>query len=94
MQPQTFLREKFDVLFIGALFLITFSAFILNPFPDITIWLKDICQAFLYALLALVGVRVRSAAAIGSASTESGDIITTPPPADPAKDTQNETPKD
>lgn len=106
MQPNNFLRDKFDVLLVSFLFMTTFAVFVANPVPDLSIWLKDICQAFLYALLALVGVRVRFPSAVGTATTETGDVVVSslppvdppgdpkmPPPADPAKENlQNEKP--
>lgn len=84
---QGFFREKFDVLLIAFLFLVSFAMLKANAIPELQVTLKEITQAFMYALLALVGARIRTgnAPAIGAATTESGDIIQTGP-AEPGKD--------
>lgn len=87
-----FLRDKFDILLIAALFVFVFLTWIGGP-PDRAGDVKELAQGLLYALLALLGIRPRSGPpAIDTATTESGDIITNvpaaaaviPPPADPA----------
>jgi hypothetical protein len=84
-----FIREKFEILLVAGLFTLVFMFYVTNVVPERSDALRELWQGLLYAFLALLGVRPR-ATAIGTASTESGDIITQPPPADPAK----EKPKD
>lgn len=64
MQPG-FFREKFDVILIAALFLTSFVCLITNRNPDLVAILTNVNQAFIYALLALVGVRSGMRAALG-----------------------------
>lgn len=97
--PVSFWREQFQVLLVAALFLLTFAVFVSGiGGPELTVWVKDFCSAFLYAFLAMLGVRRRDPApTIGPASTESGDVNINQPttPADPAKGKPNdEIPKD
>lgn len=88
-----FWREQFQVLLVAGLFLVTFATFVAGlGGPDLTIWLKDICQAFLYAFLAMLGVR-RLTPNVGPATTESGDINIQPPAAEPPKEKKNENPQ-
>jgi hypothetical protein len=76
-----FLREKFDILLVTALFAGVLTAFLVFRGSDAAAYLKDVSNGLLYALLALLGVR-RAAA---SGSTGTGDVnINQPPPADPA----------
>lgn len=60
-----FIREKFDVILIAALFLVSFICLITNRDPDLTAILTNVNQAFIYALLALVGVRSGIRAGLG-----------------------------
>ena len=86
----TLLKEKFDVLLVAGLFTTVFLFYVLNTFPDREAALHELWQGLLFALLALLGLRPRPPA-VGSASTESGDVLIQPTPADPAtKEKQNE----
>lgn len=87
MKPlPSFLREKFDVLLVTALFIGVLTAYIVFRESEPAGYLKDVANGLLYALLALLGIRRGSA--VGTASTESGDVNIQPPPGDeeqPAK---------
>lgn len=96
MQPISFFRQKFDVILAAALFLIVFTVMVTNRNPELASTLKDVTQAFIYALLTLIGVRgiQAAASAVGPATTESGDINIQPPPTESAKEKlQNEIPQ-
>lgn len=90
-----FAKEKFELLLVAAIFMFVFTAYIGTVDPDRAVALKELWQGLLYAFLALLGVRPRPGspadrAAVGSASTESGDIIVEPSKPDGKGKTQNE----
>lgn len=77
-----FLKDKFEVIIVTVMLGVMFGLWVQSDFrPDI----KEFLIAVFGAWLALLKVSTRPTA-IGSASTESGDIITQPPPTDSAKD--------
>lgn len=77
----TYLREKFDPVVVGLLFLICFLVWIFGPIPpERSDNVFNIVQGLLYGFLAMLGVRPRAqgpaiqATNIETASTETGDI--------------------
>jgi hypothetical protein len=80
-----FLKDKFEILVVTALLIMIFLMWVQSDYRgDI----KEFLIAVFGAWLALLKVSTRPLSAIGTASTESGDIITQPPAAEPPKDSK------
>ena len=90
-----FIRDKFEILLVAGLFTLVFMFYVTNVVPERSDALRELWQGLLYAFLALLGVRPRPQPAIGTATTESGDIVQQTGAAEPSTGkTQNEKPKD
>lgn len=77
--PLPFIREKFDILLVAALFVFVFLFYVRYANTDAAAYLKDASQGLLYALLALVGVRARAGSQI-NADIDTANIQTTDRP--------------